>query len=82
MTKDNVVQVADWNGQSGERWVAYQTRLDAMMAVFGHAAIEAAAPAKGDACWTSVAAQARRVWISLPASARMAMCSAWTSPNR
>jgi SAM-dependent methyltransferase len=48
MTGENVVQVADWNGQSGERWVAYQTRLDAMMAVFGHAAIEAAAPAKGE----------------------------------
>ncbi|WLR95769.1 class I SAM-dependent methyltransferase [Shinella zoogloeoides] len=48
MTDENAVQVPDWNGQSGERWVAYQTRLDAMMAVFGQAAIEAAAPAKGE----------------------------------
>src|SRR5207244_5282039 len=41
-------QVADWNGPSGERWVAYQARLDAMVAVFGQAAIEAAAPAAGE----------------------------------
>ncbi len=41
-------QVADWNGQSGERWVAYQARLDAMLAAFGQAAIEAAAPATGE----------------------------------
>ncbi|WP_176090997.1 class I SAM-dependent methyltransferase [Burkholderia ambifaria] len=48
MAEKNVDQVADWNGQSGERWVAYQARLDAMMAVFGQAAIEAAAPATGE----------------------------------
>src|ERR1700739_3983278 len=51
MAEKNVYQVADWNGQSGERWVAYQSRLDAMMAVFGQAAIEAAAPARGAMCW-------------------------------
>ncbi len=45
MTEENVYQVADWKGQGGERWVAHQARLDAMMAVFGKAAIEAAAPA-------------------------------------
>ena len=50
MTEKDVHQVAGWNGQSGERWVAYQTRLDAMMAVFGQAAIEAAAPAQANAC--------------------------------
>ncbi|QUY48079.1 class I SAM-dependent methyltransferase [Serratia plymuthica] len=48
MTEQNAYQVADWNGQSGERWVANQARLDAMVAVFGQAAIEAAAPAKGE----------------------------------
>src|SRR2546430_4061021 len=48
MAEKNVYQVADWNGQSGERWVAYRARLDAMMAVFGQAAIEAAAPATGE----------------------------------
>lgn len=48
MADKDVYQVADWTGQSGERWVAYQARLDAMMAVFGQAAIEAAAPATGE----------------------------------
>jgi SAM-dependent methyltransferase len=48
MTEENVSQVADWKGQSGERWVAYQVRLDAMMAVFGQAAIKATAPATGE----------------------------------
>ncbi|EDZ99320.1 putative methyltransferase protein, partial [Burkholderia sp. H160] len=47
MAQQNTYQVADWNGQSGERWVANQARLDAMVAVFGEAAIEAAAPAAG-----------------------------------
>src|SRR5581483_8757304 len=37
-----------WNDQSGERWVAHQARLDAMLAQFGQAAIEAAAPAAGE----------------------------------
>ena len=35
MAQHNADQVADWNGQSGERWVANQARLDAMVAVFG-----------------------------------------------
>jgi SAM-dependent methyltransferase len=48
MTEQNAYQVADWNGQSGERWVANQARLDAMVAMFGQAAIEAAAPASGE----------------------------------
>jgi SAM-dependent methyltransferase len=45
MAEQNAYQVADWNGQSGEHWVANQARLDAMLAAFGEAAIEAAAPA-------------------------------------
>jgi len=48
MAEQNASQVADWNGQSGERWVANQARLDAMLEVFGQAAIEAAAPATGE----------------------------------
>ncbi|WP_426398105.1 class I SAM-dependent methyltransferase [Ralstonia sp. R-29] len=48
MTKQSAYQVGDWNGQSGERWVANQARLDAMVAVFGQAAIEAAALATGE----------------------------------
>ena len=48
MPEQNANQIADWNGQSGERWVANQDRLDAMLEVFGQAAIEAAAPAAGE----------------------------------
>lgn len=48
MTEQNAYQVTDWNGQSGERWVANQARLDAMVAVFGQAAIESVAPATGE----------------------------------
>jgi len=48
MAEKNTDQVADWNGQAGERWVANQARLDAMVAVFGQAAIEAAAPVTGE----------------------------------
>jgi SAM-dependent methyltransferase len=48
MAQHNADRVADWNGQSGERWVAHQARLDARLAVFGQAAIEAAAPAAGE----------------------------------
>ncbi|KAI3611148.1 SAM-dependent methyltransferase (plasmid) [Cupriavidus necator H850] len=48
MAEQSADQVGDWNGQSGERWVANQARLDAMVAVFGQAAIEVAAPATGE----------------------------------
>jgi SAM-dependent methyltransferase len=48
MTEQSADQIAGWNDQSGEPWVANQTRLDAMLAVFGQAAIEAAAPATGE----------------------------------
>ena len=48
MPEQNADQIADWNGQGAERWVANQDRLDAMLAVFGQAAMEAAAPAQGD----------------------------------
>lgn len=48
MAEQNTYQVTDWKGQSGERWVANQARLDAMVAVFGQAVIEAAAPVNGE----------------------------------
>lgn len=48
MPEQAAYQVTDWNGQSGERWVANQARLDHMLAVFGEAAIQAAAPALGE----------------------------------
>jgi SAM-dependent methyltransferase len=48
MSQPNAYQVVDWNGSSGERWVANQVRLDAMLAGFGEAAIGAAAPVAGE----------------------------------
>jgi len=48
MTQQNSYQVKDWNGQSGERWVANQIRLDAMLAAFGDAAIDAASVREGE----------------------------------
>src|SRR5689334_24975348 len=48
MAQHNADRAAGWNDQSGERWVAHQARLDAIAAVFGQAAIEAAAPAAGE----------------------------------
>ncbi|KYH01893.1 class I SAM-dependent methyltransferase [Bradyrhizobium sp. DOA1] len=48
MAQHNADQVADWNGQSGERWVVHEARLDARLEMFGQAAIEAAAPATGE----------------------------------
>ena len=48
MSEQAAYQVKDWNGESGERWVANQARLDHMLAVFGDAAILAAAPVEGE----------------------------------
>lgn len=48
MTEQNAPQHIDWNGETGEYWVANQARLDAMLAVFGQAAIDAAAPMAGE----------------------------------
>jgi len=48
MSERRAEQITDWNGRSGERWVAYQARLDAMLSAFGDATIEAAAPARGE----------------------------------
>src|SRR5438128_12410789 len=47
MAEHNADQVTK-KGQSGELWVVHQARLDARLAVFGQAAIEAAAPATGE----------------------------------
>ena len=45
---DHVHQVSDWNGQTADRWVSNQQRLDAMLAGFGEAAIAAGAPQAGE----------------------------------
>lgn len=48
MPEQSVYQVADWNGQNGERWVTNQARLDHMLVAFGEAAIKAASPGAGE----------------------------------
>ncbi|MEE4453072.1 class I SAM-dependent methyltransferase [Novosphingobium resinovorum] len=41
-------RVSDWDGETGARWVAHQVRLDAMLAPFGDAALDAADPRPGE----------------------------------
>lgn len=48
MAERSAYQVSDWNGQSGERWVTNQTRLDHMLALFGERALQAAAVQPGE----------------------------------
>ncbi len=48
MTDPNARQIAEWNGNSGERWVANQGRLDLMLSAFGDAALRAAAALPGE----------------------------------
>lgn len=49
MTEANSQQIADWNGRNGDRWLANQARLDAMLDAAGSAAITAAAVQRGEA---------------------------------
>lgn len=44
----NAEQIADWNGDQGQRWVDHQALLDRMIAPFGEAAMQAAAPRSGE----------------------------------
>lgn len=48
MPAQNAYRVTEWNGAVGDRWVAHQARLDAMLTVFGDAALRAADPKPGD----------------------------------
>jgi SAM-dependent methyltransferase len=48
MREDNAQQMADWNGPTGERWLANQVRLDHMLEAFGNAAVEAVKPAEAE----------------------------------
>jgi SAM-dependent methyltransferase len=42
-------QIEYWNGAAGQRWVAEQDALDAMLRPFGDAALDAARPARDEA---------------------------------
>ncbi|MDR7306661.1 hypothetical protein J2X15_001944 [Rhodoferax saidenbachensis] len=66
MAEQDADLAASWNGQSGERWVANQARLDAVVAAFGRAAIEAAAPAKGERVVDVGCGAAENDWVRLP----------------
>ena len=47
-TSTNAEQIADWNGDQGQRWVDYQALLDRMIEPFGNAALRAAAAQPGE----------------------------------
>jgi SAM-dependent methyltransferase len=64
----NAAQIADWNGEQGRRWAQLQQHTDAMIAPFGRAALQAAAPQPGErvldigcGCGTETLALARAV---------------------
>lgn len=48
MSEPQTLRTHDWNGDSGDRWAANIARLDKMLAAFGDAAINAAAPLAGE----------------------------------
>jgi SAM-dependent methyltransferase len=48
MAADNSEQIAEWNGALGQRWVAMQQEIDRIVAPFGDATLNAAAPQPGE----------------------------------
>ncbi len=44
----NSAQIAEWNGVLGQRWATLRREIDAIVAPFGAAALEAAAPRPGE----------------------------------
>ncbi len=48
MSMPNTAQIAEWNGEQGQRWVEQQRTLDTMIGPFGEAALRAAAPRPGE----------------------------------
>ena len=45
---NNAEQIADWNGDQGQRWADHQALLDRMIRPFGDAALRAAAAQPGE----------------------------------
>lgn len=70
-------QVGDWNGQSGERWVANRPGSMQWWRFSARPRLKPPRPRRVSACWTLAAARARRVWRSQPASAQGGKCWAW-----
>lgn len=48
MPTPNSAQIAEWNGEQGQRWVEQQRTLDTMIEPFGQAALQAAAAQPGE----------------------------------
>ena len=48
MTNDNAEQIAEWNGELGQRWAVMRQEIDAVVVPFGAAALRVAAPEEGD----------------------------------
>jgi len=48
MPTHNDAQIAEWNGEQGQRWAQQQRTLDAMIGPFGDAALQAAAAQPGE----------------------------------
>ncbi len=48
MSSPNLKQMLDWNGSSGQSWLAHQARFDSMLAAHAVALIQAAAPQSGE----------------------------------
>ncbi len=45
---NNTEQIADWNGEQGQRWADHQSRIDRIVEPFGSAALQAAAALPGE----------------------------------
>lgn len=48
MSAENAEQIAEWNGQLGQRWATLQREIDGIVVPFGEAALQAAAPQPGE----------------------------------
>ena len=48
MPPDNAAQNAEWNGVQGQRWATMKREIEGILAPFGAAALEAAAPQPGE----------------------------------
>ena len=48
MPTDNADQIAEWNGVLGQTWATMRNDIDPVVAVFGDAALKAAAPRPGE----------------------------------
>lgn len=66
MAEQNAYQLTDWKMAKAGALVANQARLDAMLAVFGQAAIEAAAPAMGERVLDVGCSPGGRIWLWIP----------------